>query len=177
MYDKKFLAKVTRNLHDFVFFSNHEKPFCASTNNEASEIKRSTRPISSRPNKQLPEKAIHLMNAWYLAHEDNPYPNRNDLDYLATNGGIKESQVKAWFSNKRNRTQNTHPKRAKRYAMKHLNEPNKLDISSQLEQRFQVDSFSQDQQNISTSFDWSRTFYPFENSYCYPYSSSYQTHC
>lgn len=86
------------------------------------------------------------MNAWYLAHEDNPYPNRNDLDYLATNGGIKESQVKAWFSNKRNRTQNTHPKRAKRYLIRNqthqnpilFNEPEKLRIADELEQRAQV---------------------------------------
>lgn len=79
------------------------------------------------------------MNAWFIAHEDNPYPNRNDLDYLATNGGIKESQVKAWFSNKRNRTQNTHPKRAKRYLVRHQaaswNEPQKIHIADTLEQR------------------------------------------
>jgi hypothetical protein len=83
------------------------------------------------------------MNAWYLANEDNPYPNRNDLDYLATNGGIKESQVKAWFSNKRNRTQNTHPKRAKRYLIRNQTqqnstswtEPEKIHIVDELEQR------------------------------------------
>ena len=95
-----------------------------------------------KPNKQLPEKAIRLMNAWYQAHEDNPYPNRNDLDYLATNGGIKESQVKAWFSNKRNRTQNTHPKRAKRYLIRNQTqqnptisgEPEKIHLADELEQ-------------------------------------------
>ena len=76
-------------------------------------------------------------------HDDNPYPNRNDLDYLATNGGIKESQVKAWFSNKRNRTQNTHPKRAKRYLIRNQtqgtsslwNEPQKIHVADELEQR------------------------------------------
>jgi hypothetical protein len=83
------------------------------------------------------------MNAWFTAHEDDPYPNRNDLDYLATNGEIKESQVKAWFSNKRNRTQNTHPKRAKRYFIRnqiqqnaHLsNEPQQIHVADALEQR------------------------------------------
>jgi hypothetical protein len=83
------------------------------------------------------------MNAWYEEHEDNPYPNRNDLDYLATNGEIKESQVKAWFSNKRNRTQNTHPKRAKRYLIRNQtqqtstlwNEPQKIHVVDELEQR------------------------------------------
>ncbi|CAF4447792.1 unnamed protein product, partial [Adineta steineri] len=97
----------------------------------------------TKPSKQLPEKAVHLMNTWYAEHEDNPYPNRNDLDYLATNGGIKESQVKAWFSNKRNRTQNTHPKRARRYLVRNQtqqnslvwNEPQKIHVADELEQR------------------------------------------
>jgi hypothetical protein len=99
------------------------------------------------------------MNAWYLAHEDNPYPNRNDLDYLATNGGIKESQVKAWFSNKRNRTQNTHPKRAKRYLIRNQtqqnpilwNEPDKIHIADELEQRAHL----LQQLNPSSSSNWS----------------------
>ena len=109
------------------------------------QIDTTTRTVRSttKPNKQLPEKAVRLMNAWYEEHDDNPYPNRNDLDYLATNGGIKESQVKAWFSNKRNRTQNTHPKRAKRYLIRNQtqgtsslwNEPQKIHVADELEQR------------------------------------------
>lgn len=95
---------------------------------------------SIKSNKQLPERAVQLMNAWYIAHEDNPYPNRNELDYLATEGGIKESQVKAWFSNKRNRTQNTHPKRARRYLVRNQTtsssfEPEKIFLADRLEQQ------------------------------------------
>ena len=115
----------------------------AVIDNESDTPKRIARSTTLKPNKQLPEKAICLMNAWFIAHEDNPYPNRNDLDYLATNGGIKESQVKAWFSNKRNRTQNTHPKRAKRYLVRNQrqqnasswDEPEKIHVADQLEQR------------------------------------------
>ncbi|CAF0983903.1 unnamed protein product [Rotaria sordida] len=98
---------------------------------------------TTKSSKQLPEKAVRLMNAWYITHEDNPYPNRNDLDYLSTNGGIKESQVKAWFSNKRNRTQNTHPKRAKRYLLRNQtqqnsilwNDPQKIHVVEEFEQQ------------------------------------------
>jgi len=116
-----------------------------------------------KPNKQLPEKAIRVMTAWYLANEDNPYPNRNDLDYLATNGGIKESQVKAWFSNKRNRTQNTHPKRAKRYLIRNqtqqnpivFNEPGKIHIADELEQRAQLLQQSNPQPLPASSTSWS----------------------
>ncbi len=129
--------------------------------NNENEIntKKTSRSTTIKPNKQLPEKAIGLMNAWYLAHEDNPYPNRNDLDYLATNGGIKESQVKAWFSNKRNRTQNTHPKRAKRYFIRNQtqqnlnswNEPDKIHIADELEQRAHI----LQQSNPPSSSHWS----------------------
>lgn len=108
----------------------------------STETKRST----TKPSKQLPEQAVRLMNAWFLANEDNPYPNRNDLDYLATNGGIKESQVKAWFSNKRNRTQNTHPKRAKRNSIRNqiqqnfdsINEPQKIHLTDKFEQQTMI---------------------------------------
>jgi hypothetical protein len=104
---------------------------------------------ATKASKQLPEKAVNLMNTWFETHDDNPYPNRNDLDYLATTGGIKESQVKAWFSNKRNRTQNTHPKRAKRYLVRNQiqqnatlwNEPQKIHVADELEQRVLQQSY------------------------------------
>ncbi|CAF0726637.1 unnamed protein product [Adineta steineri] len=143
----------------------------SSINNENDNIKQTYRSINIKPNKQLPEKAIRLMNAWFISHEDNPYPNRNDLDYLATTGGIKETQVKAWFSNKRNRTQNTHPKRAKRYLMRSqtqqnpvlFNEPEKIHIADELEQRAQVLQHSNSQLS-STNWSWltsnSYEYYP-----------------
>ncbi|CAF1049129.1 unnamed protein product [Rotaria sordida] len=134
-------------------------------NDNTTRIYRTTTTTTTiKSNKQLPEKAIHLMNTWYLEHEDNPYPNRNDLDYLATNGGIKESQVKAWFSNKRNRTQNTHPKRAKRYLIRNQtqqnsilssNEPEKIHLADELEQRAQLLQQSNPQSLPSHSTNWS----------------------
>jgi hypothetical protein len=118
-----------------IYDSYYEQPNSATT----IRCTPTARTTATKASKQLPEQAIALMNAWYIAHEDNPYPNRNDLDYLATNGGIKESQVKAWFSNKRNRTQNTHPKRAKRYLVRHQaeswDEPQKIHVTDTLEQR------------------------------------------
>jgi hypothetical protein len=115
------------------------------------------------------------MTAWYLANEDNPYPNRNDLDYLATNGGIKESQVKAWFSNKRNRTQNTHPKRAKRYLIRNqtqqnpivFNEPGKIHIADELEQRAQLLQYSNPQPLPTSSWLPSNSYdyYPHHHYY------------
>lgn len=127
------------------------------------------------------------MSAWYSTHEDNPYPNRNDLDYLATEGGIKESQVKAWFSNKRNRTQNTHPKRAKRLIRNQVQqnfltlktEPEKIHIADELEQRAQHLIQQQQQQSdssfLSTSTNWS-CLTPSSSSYSYDYYYPHQTH-
>jgi hypothetical protein len=127
-----------------------------------------------KPSKQLPEKAVQLMNTWYTAHEDDPYPNRNDLDYLATNGEIKESQVKAWFSNKRNRTQNTHPKRAKRYHTRNQtgwNEPQKIHMVDQLEQRtFQV---QQQQQPCYTNTQLPTINWPWLPTNSYDYYQHY----
>jgi hypothetical protein len=118
------------------------------------------------------------MNAWYTTHEDNPYPNRNDLDYLATNGEIKESQVKAWFSNKRNRTQNTHPKRAKRYFVRNQmqqnstswTEPKKIHLADELEQRAIL---IQQQQQSYPNAQVSPTNSPWVPSSSYDYYHSY----
>ena len=145
-----------------------------ASHNENDPPKRLSRSTTVKPNKQLPEKAIRLMNAWFLTHEDNPYPNRNDLDYLATTGGIKESQVKAWFSNKRNRTQNTHPKRAKRYMIRSqtpqnpalFHEPEKINIADELEQRAQAFQHSHEPLSSSSS---ANTAWPWLPSYSYEY--------
>ena len=162
----------------FLFFL---KTSSSNNNKENEKLKRSN---NLKPNKQLPEKAIRLMNAWYLSHEDNPYPNRNDLDYLATNGGIKESQVKAWFSNKRNRTQNTHPKRAKRYLVRNQlatnssswNEPEKLHVAEQLEQRILPQLTTANYPNTTsfpTHWNWTTTH---SSEYSFPYYSHYESY-
>ncbi|CAF0886020.1 unnamed protein product [Rotaria sp. Silwood1] len=149
-YNEQVLNEVKNDTSTITTNSNN--------NNNTAQIQHST----IKPCKQLPEKAVRLMNAWYTTHEDNPYPNRNDLDYLATNGGIKESQVKAWFSNKRNRTQNTHPKRAKRYLVRSQtqqnstlwNEPEKIHVADDFEQRthlLQQQEQQQEQHSYSNS--------------------------
>ncbi len=54
------------------------------------------------------------MNEWFDDHINNPYPTIEDKEKLAHLGGISVKQVTAWFSNRRNRSQNTKPKRMKR---------------------------------------------------------------
>jgi hypothetical protein len=77
------------------------------------------------------------MNTWFLEHINNPYPVQHEKETLAQLGGITVKQVTAWFSNRRNRSQNTKPKRMKRVLEKEIsnifnelicNQPNKEEI-------------------------------------------------
>ena len=64
-----------------------------------------------RHNEPLNYVALQVMNNWYEAHLDNPYPTKEQKESLAEEGGISVSQVKSWFANKRNRSNNTRPKK------------------------------------------------------------------
>ena len=64
-----------------------------------------------RHNEPLNYMALQVMNNWYETHLDNPYPTKEQKEYLAEQGGISVSQVKSWFANKRNRSNNTRPKK------------------------------------------------------------------
>ncbi len=63
---------------------------------------------------QLPDRAVDIMNEWFDDHINNPYPTMEQKEKLARLGRITVKQVTAWFSNRRNRSQNTKPKRMKR---------------------------------------------------------------
>ncbi len=62
----------------------------------------------------LSDEATEIMNAWFDDHVNNPYPHPEEKERMARAGNITVKQVTAWFSNRRNRTQNTKPKRMKR---------------------------------------------------------------
>ena len=82
--------------------------------------KRKKEDKSSRKN-QLPDRAVEIMNDWFEDHLSNPYPHMVEKENLAKLGGISVKQVNAWFSNRRNRSQNTKPKRIKRELETELN--------------------------------------------------------
>lgn len=69
---------------------------------------------------QLSEHAVGIMNEWFEDHLNNPYPTSEEKERLAALGKITVKQVTAWFSNRRNRTQNTKPKRMKRVLEKEI---------------------------------------------------------
>ena len=73
-----------------------EKENCDSTTNE------------KRVNySMLSDAAKNVLNQWYEDHITNPYPSEEEKQLLAKHCGITVSQVKSWFANKRNRSNNT----------------------------------------------------------------------
>lgn len=68
----------------------------------------------SSHNHQLPEEAVTILNAWFESHVNNPYPTTEEKHRLAAECNITTKQVNSWFCNRRNRSQNTKPKRIRR---------------------------------------------------------------
>ena len=67
-----------------------------------------------RHNEPLNYMALQVMNSWYEQNLSNPYPTKAQKELLAEQGGINVSQVKSWFANKRNRSNNTRPKKQRK---------------------------------------------------------------
>lgn len=67
--------------------------------------------LSHRPVRKqrasFPRKAIQIMEDWYQKNVDHPYPDTITVELIAIQGGISAEQVKKWFGNKRNRSNNT----------------------------------------------------------------------
>ena len=80
----------------------------SSSNGDSSDDKK------NRHNEPLNQKAVSIMHDWYRQHEENPYPSKDEKERMAREGGITTMQVKSWFANKRNRSNNTRPKVQKR---------------------------------------------------------------
>ena len=73
-----------------------------------------------RHNEPLNNTALQAMNEWYACNALNPYPSKADKEELAKKGGISLPQVKSWFANKRNRSNNTRPKKQKQETIERL---------------------------------------------------------
>ena len=61
----------------------------------------------TRPRPLLSRNAIRVMEAWYERNLEHPYPVHDDIVAIAEKGAITTEQVKKWFANKRNRSNNT----------------------------------------------------------------------
>lgn len=80
-----------------------EKSIAILEQTEKETIKRDSK------GRQISRNAIRMMEQWYEQHLDHPYPTVIEYEDLACAGDINISQVKKWFANKRNRSNNTRP--------------------------------------------------------------------
>ncbi|VDL18395.1 unnamed protein product [Hymenolepis diminuta] len=61
--------------------------------------------------KLLSTRATYVLEGWYEANTEWPYPTKAEKQVMASAGGITIEQVNSWFANRRNRSQNTRPKK------------------------------------------------------------------
>jgi len=52
---------------------------------------------------KLPDHAVKLMQEWYNANLDDPYPRSPDKKRFITEGNITAQQCRSWFANRRQR--------------------------------------------------------------------------
>lgn len=59
-------------------------------------------------------EATQILEDWYQENVDYPYPSKDDIEEFCTQTKLAKYRILAWMSNKRNRNQNTIPKKSKR---------------------------------------------------------------
>jgi hypothetical protein len=108
--------------HELTDNSATSKLFIKNESTEKNEVSNNTTaPIQNQKdvflhvsnNISLPETATSKLKEWYSVHISHPYPTSADKKSLALICGISTKQVNSWFCNKRNRSDNTKPKRVK----------------------------------------------------------------
>jgi hypothetical protein len=115
------------NSYDNIAVASTSSSFENSSISTSLSPKPSTENLSNKTNKtrntihhQLPEEAVELLNEWFESHINHPYPTTEEKQRLADDCGITTKQVNSWFCNRRNRSQNTKPKRIKRQLEKEI---------------------------------------------------------
>jgi hypothetical protein len=94
--------------------SNNSLTMSIESRQRVSEAKRTRTTNSRSHHNQLPEEAVEILNDWFDSHLNHPYPSTDEKNRLADKCCITVKQVNSWFCNRRNRSQNTKPKRIKR---------------------------------------------------------------
>ena len=74
---------------------------------EKAEKENKPRDKLSKPRPHLSKAGVRLLEQWYSENVEHPYPDNTTIELLAQAGNIGVEQVKKWFANKRNRSQNT----------------------------------------------------------------------
>nr|CDS31421.1 pre B cell leukemia transcription factor 1 [Hymenolepis microstoma] len=92
--------------------------FYESKNTRNSKFQRVTKKVDVKQpkprgdgSKLLSTRATYVLEGWYEANTEWPYPTKSEKQVMASAGGITIEQVNSWFANRRNRSQNTRPKK------------------------------------------------------------------
>ena len=94
----------------------------------ASTPKRALAVAAIRCKSKITSLAVSVMNEWYTANEEHPYPAHDTCEVLSRAGGIQVDQVKKWFANRRMRARNT--KNLREIAARRMGRKRKLRASS-----------------------------------------------
>ncbi|CAF0723577.1 unnamed protein product [Brachionus calyciflorus] len=134
--------QMDRDQTDNIYFNNNIEIIHPKVYEQEKEQEKVSKKNSFKLSRkqQLPDIAIDIMNDWFEDHINNPYPTLDEKEKMAKQSGITVKQVTAWFSNRRNRSQNTKPKRIKRAIEQEMNEianelaynPNKVEVIEKL---------------------------------------------
>jgi hypothetical protein len=103
----KELIKIDNKVPEIVSDIREEE---STSSNDSNDMQSNS---TSRKLKTLPVEALRIMRDWYELHNTHPYPTDEEKKIMAIQGNVNESQVKAWFANKRNRSSNTRVKKPK----------------------------------------------------------------
>ena len=58
---------------------------------------------SSASERSLPQSAVAILKLWFLVHQADPYPTKEEKEKLMRETGLSKVQLKNWFSNIRKR--------------------------------------------------------------------------
>ena len=86
---------------------------------------------------------MDILNQYYDDHINHPYPQMEEKERLARRGNITLKQVNAWFSNRRNRSQNTKPKRIQKRMESEINHLYQELLSSSTDKEQIIERFRQ----------------------------------
>ena len=103
---------ITGNQHPIKYKYQGTSRRKRATKNDKPESARKENCDSTTSNDKAPytllnEQSRSILNQWFEEHANNPYPSEEEKQQLAAMCGISVGQVKSWFANKRNRTNNT----------------------------------------------------------------------
>ena len=68
------------------------------------------KPKRRHSNKPLDNKAVIILNTWYLANEKHPYLTIQSISQMGRKTGLAHAQIRKWLANRRLRSSNTYKK-------------------------------------------------------------------